>query len=119
MDISKTVSLLLLLLIFAVLIQFLVNRLKAILGVKIMKYLPADVIAALLGIIFAIMFKVDVFTYLGLTSSLPYVGYIVSGLIISAGAPAVHELLSSVREQRKLLEDSFPATAIDEKEGGA
>lgn len=114
MEINEVFKVLSLMIVFSILIQFLVNRLKAILSAKIMKYLPADVMAALLGIVFAIMFKVDVFTYLGLTSSLPYVGYVVSGLIISAGAPAVHELLLSVREQRKLLEDSL----INKKEGG-
>lgn len=61
MDISKTTSLLLLLIVFAVLIQFIVERLKVVLGNKVMKYLPADVLAALLGVLFAFMFSIDVF----------------------------------------------------------
>lgn len=105
MSISNTVSLLMLLVTFAVLIQFLVNRIKAILGKEIMAYLPADVLAALLGIMFAFMFNIDVFQYLGLTTSVPAIGYVVSGLIISAGAPAIHELISNIREQRKQLEE--------------
>lgn len=103
---EKTVSLLFLLLVFAVLIQFLVNRVKTILGKDIIKYLPPDVIAAILGIMFSVVFKIDIFVYLELETSIPLIGYIVSGLIISAGAPAIHELLSSVREQRKLLENA-------------
>ena len=106
MEISNTVSAILLLFIFAVLIQFLVQRLKAILGEQIMKYLPADVLAAILGLVFAFAFKIDVFTYFGLSCRVHAVGYIVSGLIISSGAPAIHELLSNIREQRKVLEDS-------------
>lgn len=105
MEISNTVSAVLLLFIFAVLIQFLVNRLKVILGEKVMKYLPADVLSAILGLAFAVVFKIDVFIYFGLSCDIPIVGYFVSGLIISAGAPAIHELLSSIREQRKALEN--------------
>lgn len=115
---DKTISLLVLLLVFAVLIQFLVNRIKTILGEKVMSYVPADVIAALLGILFAFMFKIDVFVYFGLTATIPFVGYIISGLIISAGAPAVHELLSNIREQRKALEQSIPIEVIENKENG-
>ena len=109
MDISKTVSLIFMLLVFATLIQFLVNRLKAILGAKVVKYLPADVLAAFLGILFALMFGIDVFKYFGLSTSIPYAGCLISGLIISAGAPAIHELITSIREQRKALESNKEA----------
>lgn len=120
MDISKTTSLLLLLIVFAVLIQFIVERLKAVLGNKVMKYLPADVLAALLGILFAFMFSIDVFKYFDLNGTIPYVGYIISGLIISAGAPAIHEFIANIREQRKLLQDSISTGVVEplEKVGG-
>lgn len=120
MDISKTTSLLLLLIVFAVLIQFIVERLKAILGNKVMKYLPADVLAALLGILFAFMFSIDVFKYFDLNGTIPYVGNIISGLIISAGAPAIHEFIANIREQRKLLQDSISTEVVEplEKVGG-
>lgn len=119
MDISKTTSLLLLLIVFAVLIQFIVERLKAVLGNNVMKYLPADVLAALLGVLFAFMFSIDVFKYFGLNETIPYVGNIISGLIISAGAPAIHEFIANIREQRKLLQDSI-STGVEllEKSGG-
>ncbi len=120
MDISKTTSLLLLLIVFAVLIQFIVERLKAVLGNKVMKYLPADVLAALLGILFAFMFSIDVFKYFDLNGTIPYVGNIISGLIISAGAPAIHEFIANIREQRKLLQDSISTEVVEplEKVGG-
>lgn len=106
MNVSNTVSVVFMLLVFAVLIQFITNRLKAILGTQVMKYLPADVLAALLGILFAVMFDVDVFAYFGLDTKIPVVGCLISGLIISAGAPAIHELLANIREQRKNLEST-------------
>lgn len=119
MDISKTTSLLLLLIVFAVLIQFIVERLKVVLGNKVMKYLPADVLAALLGVLFAFMFSIDVFKYFDMNETIPYVGNIISGLIISAGSPAIHEFIANIREQRKLLQDSI-STGVEllEKSGG-
>lgn len=119
MDISKTTSLLLLLIVFAVLIQFIVERLKVVLGNKVMKYLPADVLAALLGVLFAFMFSIDVFKYFDMNETIPYVGNIISCLIISAGAPAIHEFIANIREQRKLLQDSI-STGVEllEKSGG-
>ena len=119
MDISKTTSLLLLLIVFAVLIQFIVERLKVVLGNKVMKYLPADVLAALLGVLFAFMFSIDVFKYFDMNETIPYVGNIISGLIISAGAPSIHEFIANIREQRKLLQDSI-STGVEllEKSGG-
>lgn len=119
MDILKTTSLLLLLIVFAVLIQFIVERLKVVLGNKVMKYLPADVLAALLGVLFAFMFSIDVFKYFDMNETIPYVGNIISGLIISAGAPAIHEFIANIREQRKLLQDSI-STGVEllEKSGG-
>lgn len=103
---ENTVSAVALLFVFAVLIQFLVNRLKVILGEKVMKYIPADVLSAILGLIFAVVFKIDIFSYFELSCDVPIVSYIVSGLVISAGAPAIHELISSVREQRNLLKSN-------------
>ena len=119
MDISKTTSLLLLLIVFAVLIQFIVERLKVVLGNKVMKYLPADVLAALLGVLFAFMFSIDVFKYFDMNETIPYVGNIISGLIILYGAPAIHEFIANIREQRKLLQDSI-STGVEllEKSGG-
>ena len=70
-----------------------------------MQYIPADILSALLGIMFAFMFQIDVFVIVGLDSSIPYVGTIVSGLIMSAGAPAIHELIANIREQRTMIQD--------------
>ncbi len=102
---SSIFSVLVLVIIFAVLIQFLVDRIKTILGKKLMQYIPADILSALLGIMFAFMFQIDVFVIVGLDSSIPYVGTIVSGLIMSAGAPAIHELIANIREQRTMIQD--------------
>lgn len=105
MESSSVFSVLVLVIIFAVLIQFLVDRIKTILGKKVMKHIPADILSVLLGIMFAFMFQIDVFVIFGLYSSVPFVGIIVSGLIVSAGAPAIHELIANIREQRNMIQD--------------
>ena len=70
-----------------------------------MRYIPADILSAFLGIMFAFMFQIDIFVIVGLCSTIPFVGIVVSGLIISAGAPAIHELIANIREQRTLIQD--------------
>lgn len=107
MDVSKVISVLLLVLAFACLIQFLVEIFKKVLGSNIMKYLSANVLAAILGVLFAFAFKIDVFSSFNLSCSIPYVSYIVSGFVMSAGAPAIYEFIRYVREQRKMLQDTI------------
>ena len=107
MDVSKVISVLLLVLTFACLIQFLVEIFKKVLGNGVIKYLSANVLAAILGVLFAFAFKIDVFSSFNLSCSIPYVSYIVSGLIMSAGSPAIYEFIRYVREQRKILKDTI------------
>ena len=53
------------------------------------------------------MFGVDVFEAFGLKSNIPIIDMVISGLILSAGAPAIHELIENIREQRNALKDSI------------
>lgn len=106
MDISKVISCLLMVLTFACLIQFLTEIIKKIVGNKIMNYISANVLAAILGVLFAFSFNVDLFICFELQCSVPYISYIVSGLIMSAGSPAIYEFIQYVREQRKMLQET-------------
>ena len=72
-----------------------------------MQYIPSAMIAAGAGILFAFMFGVDVFEAFGLKSNIPIIDMVISGLILSAGAPAIHELIENIREQRNALKDSI------------
>ena len=90
-------------LVFAVLVQFLVDRIKDIVGEKVMGYVKAPVWAALLGILIAFLFQLDVFAMFGYTAQLPAMAYVMTGLILSAGAAPIHELIEKVRTSRDTI----------------
>ena len=93
LETSKAVAIML---VFAILVQFLVDRVKDIVGEKVMGYVKAPVWAALLGVLFAFLFRLD-------TAQLPAVAYIMTGLILSAGAAPIHELIEKVRASRDTI----------------
>lgn len=100
LETSKAVAIVL---VFATLVQFLVDRIKEIAGEKVMGYIKAPVWAALVGILLAFMFRLDVFAMLGYTAQLPVLAYIITGLILSAGAAPIHELIEKVRGSRDYI----------------
>lgn len=85
---------------FAIVIQFCVDRVKGIVGETVMSYVKAPVWALLFGVLFAFLFKLDVFSMFGYTAQLPIVAYILTGFILSAGASPIHELVEAIRNSR-------------------
>jgi hypothetical protein len=51
-------------------------------------------IAALVGILLAVTYQTDLLAMLGLTSPWPWVGWVVTGLLIGRGANFVHDFAS-------------------------
>jgi len=100
LETSKAVAIILT---FAVLVQFLVDRIKDIVGEKVMGYVKAPVWAALLGVLFAFLFQLDVFAMFGYSAQLPALSYIITGLILSAGASPIHELIEKIRASRDTI----------------
>lgn len=88
------------LLFFALLIQFLVDCIKSIVGTTVMKYVKPPVWSVLLGITIAMVFKLDFFVMFGYISEIPIITIIITGVMISAGAQPLHELLAKLRETR-------------------
>jgi uncharacterized protein YqgC (DUF456 family) len=111
LETSKAVVIML---VFAILVQFLVDRVKDIVGEKIMGYVKAPVWAALLGVLFAFLFRLDVFAMFGYTAQLPAVAYIITGLILSAGAAPIHELIEKMRASRGTV--LLPGTLYESEE---
>jgi len=60
------------------------------------KFSPDRVGALVLGIVLAVGADVDFFELVGVPISWPYVGPILTGVILSRGANFVHDLLASV-----------------------
>lgn len=52
--------------------------------------------ALLVGLLIAIFAKVDVLSIIGIPMSVPYIGYIFTGILISRGANFLHDLLGTV-----------------------
>lgn len=88
------------LLAFAVLVQFCVDRVKDVLGEKMLSIVKAPVWALAFGILFAVLFHLDLFAMLGLPATLPVVAYVVTGLILSASSSSIHELIEKLRQSR-------------------
>lgn len=86
--------------VFAILIQFCVDRTKEIVGEKIMGYIKAPVWALMFGIVFALVFQIDLFELIGYSPKLPIISEIVTGLILSSGSTQVHELIEKIRSSR-------------------
>ena len=84
----------------AAIVQFVVDRVKDVMPAKVMQYVKAPVWALVIGIVVALLFGLDIFGALGLAARWPIVSQIMTGLIISAGAVPVHELIAKLRELR-------------------
>lgn len=52
--------------------------------------------ALIIGILIAIFAKVDILNMIGIPMSIPYIGYLFTGILISRGANFLHDLLGSV-----------------------
>lgn len=101
----------------ATLTQFIVDRLKEIIPLdKIGGLALAPVYAAAIGIAVARSAEIDVLAMLGFAAS-PILGQVLTGIVISGGSTAVHELLAKLRESRAgNLEIIDLAEFIDEDE---
>ena len=54
----------------------------------------ADVVAAgVIGILVALAFDFDIFALVGTPTVLPYLGHVLTGLLFTRGATALHDLL--------------------------
>ena len=104
LKIMNTVTAIISILVFALLVQFITEVIKKWLPEKYKKGVVPLLVAALFGVVIAILFSVDIFALLGFTAGYGTVGaiaaQIVTGLILSAGAQAVHELINSLQNPK-------------------
>lgn len=55
-------------------------------------------IALIVGVALAAVYRVDILASLGLVSPVPWVGFVISGLIIGRGSNYVNDIVSLYRE---------------------
>lgn len=53
--------------------------------------------ALVVSILICILVNIDLFSILGLTMSLPYVGSVLTGILMSRGANFVHDLFNKIK----------------------
>lgn len=98
----ETTQAIAILLFFALIIQFVVDCIKSIVGEKVMTYIKPPVWSVLLGVTFALLFKLDFFYMFGYISSIPIASMVITGIVLSAGAVPLHELFAKLRDSRNL-----------------
>lgn len=98
--VTSTTDAVAIIIVFAILIQFCVDRVKEIAGEKVMGYVKAPVWALAFGIVFALVFKIDLFQLMGYPADIPIVVKVFTGLILSSGSTGVHELIAKIRDSR-------------------
>lgn len=54
------------------------------------------IVSIVLGIVVATGFGVDLFAMFGLTSTIPYLGTVLSGLLMSRGANYINDILAKI-----------------------
>ena len=87
-------------LVMATLVQYLTDIVKTILPTKVLTFAKPPLIAALIGIALAVLFQVDLFAALGFGTQYALASWIFTGLILSSGSTAVHELIAKLRDSR-------------------
>lgn len=87
-------------LILATLVQFLVDIVKGWLPEVVIRYFTPPLIAAVFGITIALVFNLDLFAQAGYAAEIPIISNILTGIILSAGSTAIHELIAKLRSSR-------------------
>ena len=87
--------------ILASVVEFITDVLKKIVPDKQIGQVDLPpLISLVVGILIAVMVQADIFADLGFQVQYALAGWILTGIIISAGSKAVHELISKLRESR-------------------
>lgn len=85
----------------ATLVQYLVDIVKGIIPAESIGSVKLPPIyAAIIGIALAVLTKTDILAALGYQIEYALAGWIITGLVVSGGSAAVHELISKLRESR-------------------
>jgi hypothetical protein len=85
----------------ATLVQYIVDIFKKAIPVAAVGAVAlAPIYSLIVGVTLAVIFQVDIMAALGFTTPYALAGWIITGLILSGGSSAVHELIAKLRESR-------------------
>lgn len=77
---------------------------------------PDKIGALAVAILIAFGARIDLFTLVGVPLSIPYLGYVLTGILISRGAGFVHDLLTNLKSLKEIVLNKAD-TAKVEREG--
>jgi len=83
------------LLVVALLIEAIVNNLKPLWD-KTKGFQIDNLISLVLAVIVCVLVGVDIFTLVGLPMIIPYVGSVLTGILVCRGANVLHELVQAL-----------------------
>lgn len=83
----------------AILIEAVWENLKLV--IKNKKPNVSMIVVLILSIIVCLAFSIDIFAVVGLKSSIPYIGSILTGIVVSRGANVVNDLISRLQGIKK------------------
>lgn len=100
MEIVTTI--IVMLLAMSCIVQFLVDRIKAIIPQAATKYITPPLLSVCISVLLAFMFELDIFAAMGWFTRYTWLAQLLTGLAISAGADPLHNLFSKIREMREV-----------------
>jgi len=85
-----------LILILCILLEAVINTVKLIYDTTTREVNVPLIISILLSVTVAVFLPVDLFELVDLPFSIPYIGSVLTGIVISRGTKVVHELLAKL-----------------------
>lgn len=92
--------------IVAIICQYVVDQIKKLFKFHKGKYFKNIInlkilVSMICSLFICIAYQIDMLALLGLTTTVPLVGQIITSIIVSAGSTTVHELVGKINEERK------------------
>ena len=101
---------LLIIVVLAIISQAVVQQIKNLLRFHKGKYFHDKInfkvlVSMIISLVLCLTYHVDLLVLLGLTASVPFVGQLITGVIISGGASLTHNLISQLLELKNVKSD--------------
>lgn len=92
--------------IVAIICQYVVDQIKKLFRFHKGRYFKNIInlkilVSMICSLFICIAYQIDMLALLGLTTTVPLVGQIITSIIVSAGSTTVHELVGKINEERK------------------
>ena len=68
-----------------------------------------NILALCLGVLVSISYRIDIFSIVGLASSIPYVGIVLTGILISRGSNYIYEVIKMIMNFSARITDTNDA----------